>query len=947
MADRHKILFDLGRRTGRKSRCSAAALGLMLVCLGAGAVDAQQSPGVVLVPGNAAVTGFSGAVPPIQIAPGADPGEKTFIDLNGPALRVVDLQHMGGPTNAQLVGAPMLFTFTAAQIGQVFAVALDDNSPSNIYAAATSAYGLPIVAPGPNGRPRHIKTGAPNAAFMPGLWGPQGGPGSIWKIDGATGAVSLFATVTANGRANSGAALGGLAYDPSSKSLYVADRETGLIHRFGPNGNDLGTYDHGVTGRAAQGLPPAPQTPQLPVDITSPRFDSGQPATWDYAPPERRVFGLAVHQHRLYYAVADSLQIWSVGLNGDGSFANDAVIELAVPPSAGPTEISKITFDEEGRMFLADRPAPTGAFDFEVLAVPAIGRVLRYAVVGIMPNGRRVWQQQPDDYAIGFPHDFRNGNGGVAIGYNYDHNGEIIPSSCGGFMWSTGEDLRNASDPTLAAQLGQSGPLHVDGVQGNGTWRIRPGNAPPVESYFIAYFDELEDAAAHGQMGDMEIARPCAAAAQIYPIAPPRPPPAPPPIRHGELPPGGGGPPGTPPPPPPGTPPGACSPDQLRNVTTGACGSCSPPNIQVNGKCCPTATLAANAACSNSNCPTGQTAVGPSNFCCPSNQVYNGAGGAPACCSGPLVNGQCPTPPPPPITTCEKGYVQVGGACCLASQVTSTGVCCPAGKAPGGPNKSQCVVLIPIHVPPQACCPSGEIPTTGPKSCCPTANVTTNGACCPGPVDPANRSACKTLIPLTACAAGYTKMPDGSCCNNRYLGADGKSCNVSRQQCAPGEFRDERGVCVPVPSTSCPPGQFRTTSGACLPIPTTTCPPGEERDREGKCVPVPTPTCPPGEIRDREGRCIAERPEPCPRGEIRNGEGACVPERPAACPPGQIRNPEGACVPARAPPCPPGEFRNRFGACIRIGPPPRIFVPGRPHGPFPPPRFFVPRRPLP
>ena len=33
-------------------------------------------------------------------------------------------------------------------------------------------------------------------------------------------------------------------------------------------------------------------------------------------------------------------------------------------------------------MFLAERPAPTGAFDFEALAEPAIGRVLRYAIVG-------------------------------------------------------------------------------------------------------------------------------------------------------------------------------------------------------------------------------------------------------------------------------------------------------------------------------------------------------------------------------------------------------------------------------------------------------------------------------------------------------------------------------------------------------------------------------------
>ena len=116
---------------------------------------------------------------------------------------------------AQLVGAPKPFTFSAAQIGQVFGVALDDNEPPNIYVAATSAYGLPIVAPGSDGKPQHIQAGAANAAFMPGLWGPQGGPGSIWKVDGTTGKVSLFANVTSNGRANSGAALGGLAYDPA------------------------------------------------------------------------------------------------------------------------------------------------------------------------------------------------------------------------------------------------------------------------------------------------------------------------------------------------------------------------------------------------------------------------------------------------------------------------------------------------------------------------------------------------------------------------------------------------------------------------------------------------------------------------------------------------------------------------------------------------------------
>lgn len=301
----------------------------------------------------------------------------TFIDLKGPSLRIVDLRHLGGPAAAQLVGAPKPFTFFASQIGQVFGVALDNASPPNVYVAATSAYGLPIVAPSPSGGIRHIRTGAANAAFMAGLWGPQGGPGSIWKIDGATARVSLFANVLSDNRPNSGAALGGLAFDPRSKSLYVADRETGLIRRLTMDSADLGAYDHGAAGRAAQGPPPLSWSAQKPIDVTNPQFNSGDAATWNLAAPQRRVFGLAVHDGRLYYAVAESLQIWSVDLKPGGSFSDDAIIELTVPPAAGPTEIARIAFDDQGRMLLAERPAPTGAFDLEVLSTPAIGRVLR------------------------------------------------------------------------------------------------------------------------------------------------------------------------------------------------------------------------------------------------------------------------------------------------------------------------------------------------------------------------------------------------------------------------------------------------------------------------------------------------------------------------------------------------------------------------------------------
>jgi hypothetical protein len=931
----------------------AAAFCVALISTHPAEVAAQQAPNAVYATGNAAVTGFSGASPPIQIAPGVDPNQQTFIDLNGPSLRIVDLQHMDGPQNARLVGAPKPLTVSAALIGQVFGVALDDETPPNIYAAATSAYGLPIVAPGPDGQPQHLQIGAPNATFMPGLWGPQGGPGSIWKIDGKNGQVSLFANVALNGRTNSGAALGGLAYDPDSKSLFVADRETGLIHRFGLNGEELGRYDHGVTARATQGLPPAPWNGQPGINVASPQFDSGQPSTWNYAAPARRVFGLAVYQRRLYYAVAEGLLIWSVGLNPDGSFANDAAIELAAPPAAGPTEISKIAFDEQGRMFLAERPAPTGAFDFEALAVPALGRVLRYAVTGAAAGGQRIWQQSPDEYPIGFPLNFRNDNGGVAIGYSYNIIGEIARGSCGGFMWTTGEDLRHSSDAGLAARLARSGALDVNGLQGNGTWRIRRDDKPPLQSYFIEYQDGLQDDAARGHMGDIAIERLCAPP-QPASLAPPAggappsggqaggPPPGPPPVRPP------GPPPVTPVCPPgkvcpptvtPGCPPGKVCPPTVTPVcppgkvcpppATPGCPpgqTCPPPVTPVcpSGRVCPPGSAVPVGV--EPQCQPGQTAIAPSNFCCSSGQVYTNTSGGQACCSGQVVNGQCQPPTPPPSNPncspgstnpqcCAKGYVSTGSFCCLASQMTSTNACCPSGQTPSGPNKNQCVAITRIPIGPR-CCASGLIPTVD-KPCCPAANITTSGGCCSDPVDPNNRTQCpaKTEI-VPACAPGYSKMPDGACCNNRFVSADGKLCNAGPLPCAPGEFRDLSGACAPIPSTACPPDEFRDRSGACVPIRSAGCPPGEARNRDGVCVSIPAGGCPAGEVRSREGVCAPAPSTACPPGEERNRDGVCVSSPAGGCPAGEVRSREGVCAPGPSAACPPGEERNRDGVCV-------------------------------
>ena len=473
----------------------------------------SQSAPVILPAGDAAVAGFSGTYV-LGSPPKTRRLDKTYINLDGPALRVIDLSRMNGPPQAQLVAAPKPFTATAGQIGQVFALALDDASPPNIYAAATSAYGLPIVVPDTDGdgRPDRSRRGATNAAFMPGLFGPvtaNGGPGSIWKINGVTGAVTLFANVTLAGVPNSGPALGGLAFDRGSRQLFVADRDTGMIHRFTLDGVDRGHFDHGTQALTSAGLPAIAFDPRKRLNIESPAFDSGNPATWAYAPAARRVFGLAVTRGRLYYAVAAGLRIWSVSLLPDGSFGADARFEVAVPRGAAApgAEISEILFDDNGDMLVAERGAPTGAYDYNALAEPGENRVLRFRPkLPDDPPSRDLWFPVPKEYAIGFPPDYRNDNGGIAIGYGYDQAGDINRAVCGGTLWSSGEQLRNARDPAIVRRLQPGGPLVVNGLQGNSTPLAPPAERTAVRDLLHRLRRSLRrpaNARTHGRRGDL------------------------------------------------------------------------------------------------------------------------------------------------------------------------------------------------------------------------------------------------------------------------------------------------------------------------------------------------------------------------------------------------------------------------------------------------------------
>ncbi|HDO52232.1 MAG TPA: peptidoglycan-binding protein, partial [Rhizobiales bacterium] len=479
--------------------------------------------------GDALVTGHSGVR--------ESDSKLLLIDPDGASLRGFDLSDpsAAGPLGQPL--APEFLSVPAREIGQVFGIALDDaTDPStrlpapNIYATATSAYGLPIVEPGKDGgaAPRRLISGAAGARWMEGLFGKDkgGGPGSVWKIDGITGEVTLFADITHDGKPNSGAALGNIAFDRQTRQFFVSDRGTGLIHRLDLTGKQAEEFDHGVAGRTATGLEAVPLDADNRADITSKAFRTDDPSTWGLADPRRRVWGLAVHDGRLYYAVAEGPQIWSVGLKSDGGFDAASVRrELDLPGDAEPHEVADIAFTRTGMMILAQRPPASGAADFRRLVKKGAARVLRYQLESPDdPNTRSRWDLAPREYAVGLTGDHRSATGGVALGYGYGQSGAIDRNACQGTVWATGDGLRE--NPLKTVKL-QDEPREgmADGFQGMPVDMVRPGNVPPAGSFVINYDGQYPQTKESGHAGDIEIATRCPGESGAEPgepgIAPP------------------------------------------------------------------------------------------------------------------------------------------------------------------------------------------------------------------------------------------------------------------------------------------------------------------------------------------------------------------------------------------------------------------------------------------
>ena len=140
-------------------------------------------------------------------------------------------------------------------------------------------------------------------------------PSAIYKIDGATGAVTYIADTAFSGVSNTGPGIGGLAYDRRAK-LSMPPTSIPVSSTVSASTKSLPISASSTTASPVAALRACMRWPMTVNTWISPAALSGRRSRYlGLHPAGRRIDALAIHDGRLYYAVADGPEIWSVGLD--------------------------------------------------------------------------------------------------------------------------------------------------------------------------------------------------------------------------------------------------------------------------------------------------------------------------------------------------------------------------------------------------------------------------------------------------------------------------------------------------------------------------------------------------------------------------------------------------------------------------------------------------------
>ncbi|MEY4183162.1 MAG: hypothetical protein RLZZ217_1788 [Planctomycetota bacterium] len=330
----------------------------------------------------------------------------TYAPFGGtPCVTLFDLGNQG----AAPIGMPSWNTgryshpsWTPSNLGTVFGVVIDD--VGDVVVTHSTVYNFDLV-------------------------GALGGAGSVYRLNGTTGAagelIRLPNAVTAADPF--GAGLGQVDFSCQHSLYYVSNFEDGRIYAIDQAGAIKSTFDHAsgtVTGALTGSAIPEP---------------GDQPGGVGYG---ERVWAVKVVDGRLVYSLwvedasftdaARNNEIWSVKLDANGLFvANSTQLELSMPSANGSTlPVADIAFDSNCCMFTAER----GMDGFDS-TIPHIGRLLKFC------SGADGWTPASETFSIGFAGSL-NSVGGVDI--------EGLPNDR---VWSIGDAI-NVGAPNVYGLIG-------------------------------------------------------------------------------------------------------------------------------------------------------------------------------------------------------------------------------------------------------------------------------------------------------------------------------------------------------------------------------------------------------------------------------------------------------------------------------------------------------------
>lgn len=344
-------------------------------------------------------------------------------------------------------------SWTTANLGNVFGIALDKSG--NIYLTATFLY-----------EKQQFTTA---------------GSGAVFKIDGATGSISTFATLP-NSADSKGfrSGLGNICYDPDHNQFFVTNLENGKIYRLSSSGAVVDSLDPFKADNGTAGM--APRGERLwGIGYRKTPSDNG------------RIYFSLWQEDRAVPNPNVANEIHSIALDAAGKFTGSTREDFKLPAWNGKdysNPVADIEFSSGGKMLLGER---TVGEDNISSHNAHESRVLEYTLSGATWTPSSVTK-----FNIGCLGVQTNSTGGVDWGYKTFNSNDRRTIDCDSTIWAMSDMIHGSNN--------YCNPGHNDWIYG---LQRLPATGGGVATSVLIDLDGSTTTLAKNMLGDVDIHKNC------------------------------------------------------------------------------------------------------------------------------------------------------------------------------------------------------------------------------------------------------------------------------------------------------------------------------------------------------------------------------------------------------------------------------------------------------